>query len=89
MKKIKKHKWHFFHKWRLFKHKTDQVFVKIFKCAVCGKHQSEIKQALCVDHNHINNNVRGLLCIRCNRAIGMLEDNVQLLSQAINYLTNS
>jgi hypothetical protein len=56
------------------------------KCAICGKHQTELKQALCVDHDHQNNNVRGLLCSKCNRGIGMLEDNVQLLTNAINYI---
>jgi hypothetical protein len=59
------------------------------KCAICGKHQSELKQALCVDHDHITKKVRGLLCITCNRGIGYLNDNIQLLSQAINYLNNS
>jgi hypothetical protein len=54
------------------------------KCAI--RHQTELKQSLCVDHCHEINNVRGLLCIRCNRAIGMLEDNVQLLMNAIDYL---
>src|SRR4029077_14260982 len=35
-------------------------------CDICGLHQNKVKQALCVDHNHITKEVRGLLCKRCN-----------------------
>lgn len=39
------------------------------KCAVCGKHESEFKMRLSVDHNHKTSQVRGLLCYRCNKFI--------------------
>lgn len=56
------------------------------KCAICGKHQSELDKALCVDHNHETGEVRGLLCSKCNAAIGSLGDSVNLLRAAITYL---
>jgi hypothetical protein len=56
------------------------------KCAICGKHQSELKPALCIDHNHQTNKVRGLLCGKCNRGLGYLNDSIDLLQLAINYL---
>ena len=56
------------------------------KCAICGKHQIELKQSLCVDHNHTTGKVNGLLCTRCNGAIGMFNDDIILLEKAINYL---
>ncbi|WP_430381696.1 endonuclease domain-containing protein [Yersinia pestis] len=31
-------------------------------------------------------NVRGLLCHNCNRALGLLKDNVKSLQAAIEYL---
>jgi hypothetical protein len=79
---------------RFFKRKyglTLEQYTEIYnkqygKCAICGKHQTKLKQALCVDHDHITNIVRGLLCSNCNTGIGMLEDNVQLLTNAIDYL---
>jgi len=55
-------------------------------CAICSIHQNELKQALCVDHNHQTNKIRGLLCGKCNRGIGYLNDNIDLLQAAINYL---
>lgn len=36
-------------------------------CAICGKHESEFKRKLHVDHNHKSKQVRGLLCFMCNR----------------------
>jgi len=56
------------------------------KCAICGEHQSEIKQRFCVDHCHKKGIVRGLLCHKCNRGIGFLRDDIENLRCAILYL---
>src|SRR3990167_3461436 len=56
------------------------------KCAICGKHQSEINKALFVDHNHETGKERGLLCYTCNAALGMFYDSPDNLESAINYL---
>jgi hypothetical protein len=53
------------------------------KCAICQKIP---KQSLSVDHCHKTGRVRGLLCRRCNSAIGFLEDNINLVSSALGYL---
>ena len=59
-------------------------------CAICGQPETTIKhnktQALAVDHNHKMGKVRGLLCHRCNRALGYFNDNPFLLVKAIKYL---
>lgn len=61
-------------------------------CAVCGKdepneHGRTGKQfRLSVDHCHDTGRVRGLLCQRCNRAIGLLGDDPVLMRRAISYL---
>jgi len=55
-------------------------------CAICGIHQSELKKALCVDHNHKTEKIRGLLCSNCNLAIGILKHNTGILHNAILYL---
>ncbi len=56
------------------------------RCGICGRHQSGLKRNLCVDHNHESGRIRGLLCHRCNTAIGMLEDDTKILQKATKYL---
>ena len=59
-------------------------------CLICGKPETMCwkgkRKILCIDHNHDTGKIRGLLCNRCNKAIGLLEDDVKLLRKAIKYL---
>jgi hypothetical protein len=55
-------------------------------CAICGMHQSQLKKALGVDHNHKTKKLRGLLCHYCNAGIGCLRDSIVILKKAIAYL---
>jgi len=59
--------------------------VKVQKecCAICGKHQSKLKKALGVDHNHKTGKVRKLLCDHCNLTLGHFE---KYRKQFNNYL---
>lgn len=52
-------------------------------CAICGNGR---EGRLHVDHDHSNGKVRGLLCNRCNRAVGLLGDDPTILRKAISYL---
>ncbi len=54
-------------------------------CAIC-QNPNGWRKHLVVDHNHETGNLRGLLCDRCNRAIGFFEDNPALLRKAALYL---
>jgi len=55
-------------------------------CAICDKHQSDFKYNLCVDHDHKTGKIRGLLCNECNRGIGYLKDNPNLLNKGATYI---
>jgi len=57
-----------------------------FCCAVCKKHLAEFKKALSVDHNHETGKIRGLLCQKCNLALGLLEDNLESIRELLRYL---
>lgn len=53
-------------------------------CAICG---NTSKKALAVDHCHKTGKIRGLLCNRCNRGIGYLRDDPNVLNKASLYIT--
>lgn len=59
------------------------------KCKTCGLHQKDLKKSLCVDHCHKSNKIRGLLCVSCNIALGLVKDNSDILNKMIDYLKNS
>lgn len=63
------------------------------KCAICksdSPNSSRIGSGkLFIDHCHDTGNVRGLLCSKCNHAIGLLNDDVDFLQSAIEYINSS
>lgn len=75
------------HKRRLLKRgltidEYDRLFVdQGGVCAICKKDAK-----LDIDHCHISEAVRGLLCGPCNRALGFFADSVENLQSAIRYL---
>ena len=58
-------------------------------CAGCGRNRKmmwrgkEVEMAL--DHDHDSKSPRGILCIKCNRAFGLLEENIQTMLNLIEY----
>lgn len=56
------------------------------KCAICLKLESDSKQRFVVDHCHKTGRIRGILCSKCNSAIGLLEENRQSILRAAAYL---
>ena len=55
------------------------------RCAIC-KRLPYTKKGLVVDHCHQTGVIRGILCSRCNSALGMLDDDPALLERALEYL---
>jgi hypothetical protein len=60
-------------------------------CAICDckpkpgvKRSNEVR--LHVDHDHTTLEVRGLLCGRCNRGIGMFDDSSEKMQKAARYV---
>jgi Recombination endonuclease VII len=54
-------------------------------CAIC-RNKPDKDKPLCVDHCHVTGEVRGLLCHRCNSALGFFREDSGILSAAIAYL---
>jgi len=65
----------------------DELYEKqMGKCAICGADQNNLSKSLCLDHNHKDGTIRGLLCQNCNLALGLFQDDIEILNKAINYL---
>lgn len=57
-------------------------------CAICQREVGHVtrkgtKARLAVDHDHQSGEVRGLLCNRCNRGLGYLENSLQSATEYI------
>ena len=54
------------------------------ECTICGDETN-----LVVDHDHKTDQIRGLLCNRCNKGLGLFRDNPEFLLYARIYLLSA
>ena len=58
------------------------------KCAICETSDPGGRRSrFCVDHNHETDEVRGLLCYKCNSALGYFGDSPAVVMRGYKYLT--
>lgn len=57
-------------------------------CAVCSKEDACHKR-LAVDHDHKTGAIRGLLCGKCNKAVGLFQDSSENCFEAGKYLNRA
>lgn len=56
-------------------------------CAICKREENRKPlRRLAVDHCHSTGKIRGLLCSRCNTAIGQFCDNPEIMKSAMSYV---
>jgi hypothetical protein len=62
------------------------------RCDICKNFETRVDPRskklirLAVDHDHKTGKIRGLLCAKHNRMIGLASENLEILQNAINYL---
>lgn len=52
------------------------------RCGICRN----LTKQLMVDHCHSQNKVRELLCSRCNNLLGLVDDQIEILQSAQDYI---
>ena len=57
-------------------------------CECCGEAPSGRYKNLCLDHCHTTGKFRAWLCDKCNRALGMVRDNPDILRKLAMILEN-
>lgn len=87
------------HRWRIeIKRKYGLTAIQYYmmldqqggKCKICkgiGPGGAGRTSRMAIDHCHETGKVRGILCNRCNRALGLFEDDISNLTAAIEYLS--
>jgi len=59
------------------------------RCYICGDVLARLtKEFPCIDHCHQTGVIRGILCSRCNRMLGLARDNPEILQNAVKYLNS-
>lgn len=74
----KESNWFFYRKYGITEEELNRMYVEQSgKCAICktpGYLYKGTGKSLCIDHNHVNGSVRGLLCVRCNTKLSVFEN---------------
>ena len=88
---INKKNWKLKHRFKItYQDYLDLLKIQNYKCLICGcdytAYKEEFNREFCIDHNHETGEIRGLLCMACNRGIGLLQDNPAILRKAADYL---
>lgn len=55
-------------------------------CQICHSQFGEVTTGKCIDHCHDTGKVRGIICNKCNVAIGLLGNNVEVVKGLLGYL---
>jgi len=85
-KKISDRKSHLKRKFGLTQAEYDELLeLQDGGCAICGELPGE-RVSLHVDHDHLTGEVRGIVCVRCNNALGLFREDPALLTEAAHYL---
>jgi hypothetical protein len=89
------------HRYGITEEEYNQMLIQQkHSCKICGhkpdkhqtqpdKYQTQPDKPLYVDHCHQTKVIRGLLCHKCNVALGHMNDDPQRLEKAISYLKES
>jgi hypothetical protein len=63
--------------------KQDMIAAQNGACALCLK---PFVSHACIDHCHQTGQVRGILCVGCNVALGRLGDTIEAIEGVLDYL---
>jgi hypothetical protein len=84
--KVKKAAQGRFRRYGITAEKFEELFQAQGRCCFICKTTEPAGVGWAVDHDHVLNTFRGILCNRCNTVLGMSRDNPAVLRRAAQYL---
>lgn len=66
---------------------SERLEAQAYRCAVCPQELASSYNT-CVDHDHTTGAIRGLLCRKCNLALGHLDDDLARVLALAEYLAS-
>jgi hypothetical protein len=74
-------------KYNITKHDfLNKIKSQDYKCEICEIKICDENNNIRIDHNHITGNVRGILCPKCNLMLGLVNDDITILKNIIDYI---
>lgn len=65
--------------------KNQMIIIQNNKCACCKDPLDNNPRNVCIDHDHITGKLRKVLCQKCNKSLGIMEENVDKISKLLEY----
>ena len=65
---------------------TEERYAELMDVEICELCGGGFDGKKCIDHSHKTEKIRGVLCNKCNTALGLVGDNVETLSRMIDYI---
>ena len=62
---------------------AEKLVSEATQCAIC--HTTKSERSWDLDHCHVTGKIRGVLCAKCNKALGLFGHSTVLLQRAIEY----
>lgn len=78
-----------FHRYGLSGKEWEELFDSQGRCCAVCKRTETKGWDWHTDHSHTTSIVRGILCDGCNRALGAVDDNIDILLALVEYLKRS
>jgi hypothetical protein len=69
------------HRYGISVSEYDSIMKPAVECEICGN-----TEKLVYDHDHNTGQHRGVICTHCNKALGLLGDNIDGVQAALDYL---
>jgi hypothetical protein len=66
--------------------KNQMIVEQSGRCACCGDVLGVNPKNICVDHDHIYNIIRKILCMKCNIVLGLTKENIDIILKLLEYI---